>query len=334
MLTRRAPRARAAVLVVAAALPILAGCRSAPDVAAYVGDEQVTVTELEDAVRDRLTDDGVAGYAEQSGDAEFTRLVLDGLIQREVYSAAAERLDVRIDDDDVTRRIEQLFEEQVDAAYQQLAEQQGLGRADVRELVRQQLLRRELAAREGEADALEESALRERYDEVRPTLAQLEFGYLTVPDQGVADSVLRDLTAAPARYAELAAQFPGPFTLPELDRRAPDEVPPPLADQLQAAAPGTGFTAAIEETGGVVVGFVAETVFPSFEDLRPQLEEEAAGQADAAGDELVAEVRDDLDLRVNPRYGVLEKGRLVEGEGGVVALLEDAAEATEGGAAD
>jgi peptidyl-prolyl cis-trans isomerase SurA len=332
VLTRRLTASLATGIL---AIAVLAGCRSAPDVAAYVGDEQVTVTELEDAVRDRLADDGVAGFAEQRGDAEFTRLVLDGLVQREVYSAAAERLDVRIDDDDVTRRIEQLFEDQADAAYQQLAQEQGLGRGDVRELVRQQLLRRELAAREGEADALEEDALRARYDEVRPTLAQLEFGYLTVPDQAVADTVLRDLTAAPARYAEFAALFPGPFTLPELARRAPDEVPPPLAEQLQAAAPGTGFTAAIPETGGVVVGFVVQTVFPSFEDLRPQLEEEAAGQADAAGNELVAEVRADLDLRVNPRYGVLEEGRLVEGGGGVVDVLEDAAaEAPEGGAAD
>lgn len=334
MLMRRASRARAAVLLVAAALPVLAGCRSAPDVAAYVGDQRITVTQLEAAVDDRLADDDIAAFAEGNED-EFTRRVLTGLVEREVHAAAAERHGVRIGDDDVSRRIDQLLaRDDPDAVYAQLA-QQGISREDVRETIRQQLLRRELAVRGGQGDALEESALRARYDQVRPGLAELEFGYVTVPDQQTADTVLADLTAEPGRYVELAAGFSGPYTLPQPERRPAADVPPALAEQLQATAPGTGFTVAVEETGGVVVGFLVATVFPSFEEVRTRLEEEAAGQADAAGAELVEEVRGDLDVTVNPRYGVLEEGRLVAGEGGVVDLLDDAvADTPQGDAAD
>ena len=45
--------------------------------------------------------------------------------------------------------------------------------------------------------------------------------------------------------------------------------------------------------------------------------------ADAAGSELVDDVRDDLGVTVNPRYGVLEEGELVAGDGGVVDILEE-----------
>jgi hypothetical protein len=64
-------------------------------------------------------------------------------------------------------------------------------------------------------------------------------------------------------------------------------------------------------------------VYPAFEEVRPQLEEEAAVQTDKAGAELVDEVRSDLGVTVNPRYGVLDEGRLVAGEGGVVDILGD-----------
>jgi peptidyl-prolyl cis-trans isomerase SurA len=35
-----------------------------------------------------------------------------------------------------------------------------------------------------------------------------------------------------------------------------------------------------------------------------------------------------MHITVNPRYGVLDKGRVVAGEGGVVQLLQDAGDKT------
>ena len=71
---------------------------------------------------------------------------------------------------------------------------------------------------------------------------------------------------------------------------------------------------------------------PSFEDARPQLAEQAASDADDAGLALVSAVREDLDVTVNPRYGVLDEGRVVADEGGVVRLLTDDAAAGATGA--
>ena len=108
--------------------------------------------------------------------------------------------------------------------------------------MRQQLVRRRIAEAEGEAGALTDEALRARYAEVREDLAQVSFGYITVPDQAAADAVLAQLTAAPADYPAIAAQYAGPATLPELETRAPEEVPGVLAEGIAAAAPNTGFT--------------------------------------------------------------------------------------------
>jgi peptidyl-prolyl cis-trans isomerase SurA len=145
-----------------------------------------------------------------------------------------------------------------------------------------------------------------------------------VPDQPAADAVLQQLTADPASYGALATQYAGPYTLPELEPHSPEDIPPPLAEGVAAAEPNTGFTTAVQEVNGVVVTFVADTVYPTFEELRPQLEEEAVGQAAAAGEDLVKEVREDLGVRVNPRYELLEEdGRLVPSEGGVVDILGD-----------
>lgn len=325
MRTRRA--ARAGVLLVAA-VSTLAACRTAPDVAAYVGDETVSVAELEAAVEERLADDDIAAYA-AADEAAYTRAVLGRLVEREIAAAAAEEYGVQVGDREVRARIDELLgDDDPEDVYRRLA-QQGIGPDDVTESIRQQLLLAELADAAGQADALSEASLRERYDEVRGDLAQVEFGYIAVPDAATADAVLAQLTADPAAYPAVAAQHPGQFTLGAVTRRGADELPPVMAEQLVAAAPGTGFTVEVSDVG-TVVGFVTAVVEPTFAELRPQLEEAAAEEAREAGIELVDQLREDLDVTVNPRYGVLQDGRLTEGDGGVVEILgrggDDAAE--------
>lgn len=326
MLIRRAARPCAAVFLVAVAL---AGCRSAPGVAAYVGEEQITVDELQAETDERLADEGVAATADGRED-EFTRAVLGLLLEGAVHDVAAERYGVRVTDREVNQRIEELLgSDDPEAVYDQLA-QQGISRADVRGNVRQQLVRREIAEAEGLAEGLDTAALQARYDEVRGDLAQVEFGYITAPDQAAADTLVRELTADPAAYPELAAGFPGQYTLPALERGAAEELPSALAAQLAAAAPGTAFAVPVPEVGGVVVGFRAGTVYPSFEEVRPQLEGEAFQAVDAQVRPLLDEVRADLGITVNPRFGVLEEGRLLPpGNGGVVRILEESAAASE-----
>jgi peptidyl-prolyl cis-trans isomerase SurA len=322
VLKRRVPRLLVFGFLMAVAVSGLTACRTSPNVAAYVGDAQVTVSELDSAVASRLADPAIAAYADGKQD-EFTRRVLSLLLQEDVYTAAAQRYDVQVSDDDVRARISELLgADDPEAVYGQLA-QQGIGREDVFENVRQQLVRREIARAEGKAAGLDDTALQARYQEVREGLGQVSLGYIAVPDQATADAVLAQLTAAPAAYAALAAQFAGPYTLPSVEARAPDQVPSVLAQGIAAAAPNTGFAVAVPETGGIIVTFVEGIVYPTFEEVRADLEKEAADQADKAGTSLVEDVRSDLGVTVNPRFGVLKDGQLVPGDGGVVDILGD-----------
>jgi hypothetical protein len=331
VLKRRGSRLLVGGFLMAVTVSGLTACRTSPNVAAYVGDEQVTVAELESAVDERLADPDLAAYAER-GEGDYTRLVLSLLVQEEIYAVAAQQHGVEVSDDEVRSRVEELLgDDDPDVVYAGLA-QQGIGREDVFENVRQQLLRQQLAEATGEADALGEPALRARYEEVRESLGRPSFGYITVPDQAAADAVLAQLTASPASYPAVAAQYPAGPTLPTLEARAPEEVPPVLAEGIDAAAPDSGFITTVPDTGGVVVTFVGKTVYPAFEEVRPDLEQEAADQIQAAANELVTGVRNDLGVTVNPRFGVLEDGRLVPGDGGVVDILgDDDADATPAG---
>ena len=329
MQTRRLTASLAAGLV---ALAALAGCRTDPGVAAYVGEEQVTVDELTTAVDSRLEDPALAQAAAGRED-EFTRLVLNRLVQAELYDRFAQRYDVTVDDGDVQARLDELLAgEDPEAVYAQAAAQ-GVARADVFETIRQQLLRQRVAESQGLGGVSEEQ-LRTAYDDALPGLTQVRLGYVNVPDQAAADAAVAALQADPGAYPAIAAQFPGEATLPEVTPRAPDQVPAPLADVVTSAAPNTATSLTVPELPGVLVVFVGEPVVPSFEEARPQLEETARGDADAAAQQLVAEFRAGIDVTVNPRFGVIEEGAIVPSDGGVVEILEEAGGTTPAAAGD
>ena len=314
-------RIRRLTVATAAGLALLgvAGCRTDPNVAAYVGEDRVTVAELEAAVDARLEDPAIAAAA--TDQQLYTRRVLTQLVEDEVHEQAAERYGVEVSDGDVQDRIRELLGDDDPAqVFGQLA-QQGVSRQDVFSSVGQQLVRLRIAEEEGLAEPLSEEALRARYEEVRGQSAQLRFGYITVPDEQTAQQVVDELQARPGQYAAIAARFPGDFTLPALETRPAAEVPGPLAEQAAGAAPGTAFAVPVEETGGVVVGFVADQVAPEFEELRPQLEQEAAAEVQQAAAALVEEVRADLDIEVNPRYGTFEDGTVQPLGDAVVEIL-------------
>jgi hypothetical protein len=317
---RRLTAATAAGLALAG----LAGCRTAPNVAAYVGDDTVTVSELESAVDDRLEDPAIAESLGSDREA-FTRQVLGNLVQDEVHEVAAERYGVEVSDaavrDRLRDRLAQVFPGQDEAdAFASLAAQ-GVSRADASSVIRQELIRLGIAEEEGLDDPLSDDALRERYEQTVADSTSIPFGYITVPNQLAADQVVAALNADPDRYAELAGRFAGDFTLAAVQEVTAEQIPGPLAEQAAAAEPGTAFSVPVEETGGIVVGFVGPT--PSFEDLEPQLQGQAEVEVDQAAQPLVQEVRDDLDVVVNPRYGDIgDDGSIQLPEDGVVKILE------------
>ena len=299
----------------------LAGCRTSPNVAAYVGDEQITVDELQTAVDQRLADPDIASYAKGKS-ADFRRQVLTELVGAEVYAAAAKHYGVDVSAGDVQRRVDSIIGgNDPDAVFTQLAQQQGINRADAHELVREQMLRQAIAVEEGLVDEPTDASLRARYDQVKSSLGTPVLGYITVPDQATADAVLAQLTADPGSYASVAAQYKGDLTLAQPQPTTQDKIPQLLADGVAKATPGTGFTVPIDSPKAVVVAFVPSITYPSFAQVRPQLEQEALAGADDKATKLVDDLRSDLGVRINPRYGVLDSSRIVPDDGGVVDIL-------------
>ncbi len=306
------------LLVLGLAVVGLAGCRTSPDVAAYVGDDRVGVTELQDAVAERLADDDVAAYAAGLDDGAFTRQVLDLMIGERVYDSLEQRYDIDVTPRQVRDRIDDLLAgEDEEGLFTQLASQQGLLPDDAREIIRELLVREQIAQAEGLAD-LSDAGLQAAYDEARTAGQQFELGYLTVPDQATADAVAAQLRADPAGYAALAAQYAGTYTLVAPELRTADQLPDVLAGPVQGALPEGVFTVAVAETGGVVVGQVS---FPPIEDLADDLTGQARQDASDAAQPLVDEFEAGLDVVVNPRFGTRQDGSVVVGDGGVVQIL-------------
>jgi peptidyl-prolyl cis-trans isomerase SurA len=325
-------KATAVLAVGLASVAVLSGCRTSPDVAAYVGDDQLTVGELQAAVDERLADPDIAAYA-AGKESSYTRQVLTLQVTDAVYAAAARRYDVDVSDAEVRDRIQSLLGGAAqDEVFAQLAQQQGVNAEDVEANIRQQLVRAELAAAAGKAD-LSDAALQQRYEQSLGQLTQVQLGIITVPDQPTADAVLAQLLADPAGYPAVAAQHPGNNTLPEVQSFASGDLPEVLAESIGATPAGQGFTQPVAEAGGVVVGFVSAVVTPSFADVRSQLAQQAGSEADAAGAALVSEFQADVDVDVNPRYGVLQEGQVVPADGGVVKVLEQAGAGAAGAAA-
>ena len=321
MLKRRLPRVLVSGLLLSVAVGGLTGCRTSPNVAAYVGQEQISVAELDAAVHERLADDAVAAYA-KAHDAAFRRQVLTTLIDQQVFSEAARRYGVTVDDGDVrSRYAELLAARDTDAAtLEKSAAQSGASREDVLEQVRHIVVVEKIATAEGKGQPLTETALQQRYQQELPSFTKKEVGLIQVADQATADSVLAQLVASPGNYPALAAAHPGQNTLDALQVLDTSQLPSQVASGIQAAAPNTGFPVPLQ-SAGVVIVFVGNAVIQPYSEVRAKLVEEAAAPVDQAGAALVNKVRSGMRLTLNPRYGVLKGGSVTESTGGLVDIL-------------
>ncbi len=300
----------------------LTGCRTSPNVAAYIGDETITVEELQDAVAAHRADPSIT----PGEDPEYSRAILSQLVRAEVFDAAADHFGVSPDPGGLPELLEQLLGGQDPEAYFEQAAGQGFTRADALERVRQVALLRDIAVAEGAAEAPTEASLRAAYEQaLAQQPAQVSIGYINVADQQTADEVVATLQADPGSYAEVAAPYLDLATLPAPQTVAVDELtsqlPADLAAQVAQSQPGTAFAAPVEGISGLLVVLVGEAPVPAFEDVRPQVEGQAFDQAASAGADLLEGYQSDLEIDVNPRYGSLEDGSVVATDGGVVRLL-------------
>ena len=286
MLKRRAPRiARDPGSSSPSRCSGLTACRTSPNVAAYVGDEQVTVSELEAAVDERppTRTSPPSPAAQEDGVHPPGAHVL---VQEEVHAVAAERYGVRghrrrgagADRRAARRR------RPGHASTASSPSRASAGRTCSRPSGSSCCAARSpLAA--GEAEEPSDEELQAQYEEVREAPAQVRFGYITVPDQATADARARPQLAGrpgrlrrrrrPVRRPVHAARARGPRRRRTSPARWSSRSP-----RRRRTPPSR---CRCEEVQGVIVTFVEGTVYPSFEELRPQLEQEFTEAADAAG---------------------------------------------------
>jgi peptidyl-prolyl cis-trans isomerase SurA len=307
----------------------LTGCRTSPNVAAYVGDDTVAVDELTDAVAAHRADPEVTA----GEDPDYTRTILTQLVRSEVVTSAAEHFGVSPDPGGLEDLLDQLLlpSGQDRETFFAGRAQQGFTRADSLEQVRQVAVLQAIAVEEGAVDAPSEASLRALYEQaIAQQPAQLSVGYINVPDQATADGAVAALQADPGSYAEVAAPYLALATLPAPQTIAVDDLttqlPADLAAQVAQAQPGTVFSTPAEGVSGVLVVVVDQAPVPAFEDVRPQVEAAAVNRAAAAGTDIVTEYEKSLDIDVNPRYGVVEgdlfdDGSVVPAAGNVVQVL-------------
>ena len=318
----RRPAARVVLggLAVALAAAGLAGCRTDPNVAAYVGGDTISVQQLDDAVAARSAEPAMASYVAAHRDT-YPRQVLGLLLADRVYADAEQHFGAGVDDNAVRAELDKrLAGSDADQQYAAAAAQ-GYSKQDVFELVRQQLVRRKIAHQQGLDGPLSDSALRAAYQQQLPNLTQKQLGTIQAKDQATADAIIGQLQANPGGYAAVAAANPGDYTTPALQSVPAGQVPAQLQQGVAAAAPNTAFSVP-GPAGGVVVVFVGPTVTTSFQDAKAQLESDASTTVDNAAQQAVAKYRSGLDLTVNPRYGVVQSdGQLGDPTGGAVTLL-------------
>lgn len=319
-----------AVAAFAAAALALSACGSSPSVAVYLGDGVITTAELDAAVQEGLSVEPIAQLYD--GDvAAYRQVVLQELIATEVFDTAAARYDVEVSGVEIGQRLDEVlaqFGDDADAFFAQQAVE-GRTEAAVREQIRRFILGEEIAEAAELDTATSEAALRELYDASAGELAQYQVGLITVADQATADTALAQLTADPTAYADIAAGYPNANTLPQPETATIDQLAGLVADPTTLAA-GEGFSEALLPTGEITVVFILDISTPSFEDIRPTLEQQAAQEVQVALDAELASVRESLDITVNPRYGTFdETGALVPDDRGVVTVVDDGAAADE-----
>jgi peptidyl-prolyl cis-trans isomerase SurA len=322
----RRPAARVVLggLAVALAAVGLTGCRTDPNVAAYVGGEAISVRQLDDAVATRASTPEMGSYVAAHRDT-YPRQVLGLLVTQQVYADAEQHFGVQVGDDAVRTELDQrLSGRDADQQYASAAAQ-GFSRQDVFETIRQQLVLLEIAHAQKLDDALSDASLRAAYQQQLPSLTQKQLGTIQTADQPTADAVVAQLDADPGAYGTVAAAHPGDYTTPSLQAVPAGQLPAQLADGVNRAAPNSAFSIA-GPAGGVVVVFVGPTTTTSFEEARPQLAAAASSTVETAAQKVVDSYRSSLSVEVNPRYGVLgTNGQLGDPSGGAVQLLGDAA---------
>jgi parvulin-like peptidyl-prolyl isomerase len=241
----RAPR----LLAVAGLVALLTtGCGTVrTGAAATVGDERISVSDLEDVVARGLADP----TAKQNvGDdrAGFERSVLTRLVQHVVLAEAAKKEGVSITGADIDAAFDG-FAAQLGGEEQLKAEalKAGISPQDLRAVITDAALRDALADKLTAGIAVPPDVLAQAYQQSIAEFDQVRSAHILVASPALAQQILVRVKANPALFASLAAQYSLDTSNKgnggDLGFQAHKALEKPFADAIFAAKPGTFVTA-------------------------------------------------------------------------------------------
>ncbi len=312
-------RASALLALVVAGGLALTGCENRMGAAALVGDERVTDARLQSLVDESLAAPGVREALPDSqymGDmAAYRRAVLNVEVGLLLAEAGAREVGVTVDDGQVADRY-RFYQDQSGGAAafnDELAKRLAISPALFRELVRTEVLRSEIGYETGEVNRPTDAELRRSYEEYAQSASTATLSLIQVPDEAAATEALARVRADPGAFEQVAQQYADqPQTAAEPLQYPQNRLPDDLNATLDMLETG--------ETFSYVLGEGAEPTYllirfggvrrPTLEESRPQLEAQSLQQAAAAGEKYLTSLATDLGVKINPRYGAWDGGKL------------------------
>lgn len=236
---------------------------------------------------------------------EFSREFLTFLIHQELVQEYARASDIAAPEEDVEARLEQLIAQLGGReAFDAQVEASGVSEADVRDLVRQQVLRERVAEAVIE-ERLTEGRLRQLYEERRDEFTVVHVAHILVSSEAEAQRILDQAT--PQNFARLARQFSqdtgSAAAGGDIGEQRPADLVAPFAQAMLEIPEGEVGGPVQTDFGWHVIHVIDRRVRP-FEEVAPQLLEEARGET--FRDWLLEQVAA-ADIQVNPRYGLFDE---------------------------
>jgi foldase protein PrsA len=268
-------------------------------------DEDAFVEELNFLLADPAIAQQLPGEEGELQRQQFARDFLTFLIHQQIVEVFADDRQISVTPEEVDERMEGLVQQLggQDALDEQVRSS-GVSLAQIKDLVRQQILREKVADVVVE-EGLTEERLRQLYEERVDDLTQVHVAHILVSTEAEAQRILDQAT--PNNFADLARKFSqdtgSAASGGDLGFRRPSELVGPFAQAMLEIPEG--------EVGGPVqteFGFhlihVIERQTQPFEEVRAQLLQEARGET--FRDWLLGRIAE-AEILVNPRYGVFDE---------------------------
>lgn len=309
---RRVVALPALIVALVLALAACTSSASSSDVAATVGDTEITVADLDEAFTRRAEGSGAASEiaADESGTVEqnLRAGVLTNLIRTEILRLAAEDRDIEVTDDEIAEQRAQLVEQAGgEEALQQVIDEANVSDAEIEANLRDQVVQNEITAQL--AEDVSNDDVQAAYDEDPQGQygEKIEVRHILTEKRAEAQDAI-DRIASGEEFGEVASEVSidtasaqnggdlGPVakgaTVPEFEEAAF------AADEGEIVGPiksDFGFHV-IEVTGQVPAQEFADVE----SQIRTELESASGGQA---FNDYITEFVASLDIQVDEQFG-------------------------------